>query len=118
MWTGTELIVWGGVNAAGTALDTGGRYNPTTDSWASSSLVNATGTNVPSARQLHTAVWTGTTMIVWGGTPDAPANALNTGGSLRPGDGRVGGFLLTNGAGATFPPAARTITGWSGPEPR
>jgi len=41
----------------------GGRYDPSTDTWTSTS----TGANVPTARALHTAVWTGMEMIVWGG---------------------------------------------------
>jgi N-acetylneuraminic acid mutarotase len=68
VWTGSEMIVWGGYGFSGsggaTALDTGGRYNPITDTWTPTSL----GTNVPAGRSAHTAVWTGTEMIVWGGT--------------------------------------------------
>ena len=45
------------------SLNTGGRYNPSTDTWTATS----TGANVPAAREVHTAVWTGTEMIVWGG---------------------------------------------------
>ena len=44
-------------------LNTGGRYNPSTDSWTATSTTNA-----PTARVTHTAVWTGSEMIVWGGT--------------------------------------------------
>jgi len=62
VWSGIEMIVWGGANDNGT-FNTGGRYNPTTDSWRPTS----TGTGVPSARAAHTGVWTGTEMIVWGG---------------------------------------------------
>ena len=43
----------------------GGRYTPSTDSWTAT----PTGTNCPSARQSHTAVWTGQEMIVLGGSP-------------------------------------------------
>jgi len=57
---GSEMIVWGGYNSS--QLNTGGRYNPSTDSWTATST-----TNVPSARQSHTAVWTGSEMIIWGG---------------------------------------------------
>ena len=32
VWTGSEMIVWGGLGAGG-QLNTGGRYNPSTDSW-------------------------------------------------------------------------------------
>lgn len=61
VWTGSEMIVWGGRNSSST-LKTGGRYNPRTDSWQHTSLENA-----PSPRTGHTAVWTDTEMIVWGG---------------------------------------------------
>ena len=57
VWTGSEMIIWGGFPGAG-----GGRYDPDTDSWTAT-----TTTNAPSARNNHTAVWTGSKMIVWGG---------------------------------------------------
>src|SRR5262249_22132602 len=63
VWTGTEMIVWGGAYTGATMYpNTGGRYNPSTDSWTTTSTVNA-----PSGRQDHVAVWTGSEMIVWGG---------------------------------------------------
>jgi hypothetical protein len=72
VWTGSEMIVWGGLDG-GTFFNTGGRYNPSTDRWI------ATGTtNAPEARCVHTVVWTGSEMIVWGGTGDF--GLLNTGG--------------------------------------
>ena len=43
-------------------LNTGGRYNPITDSWTATSTANA-----PTGRYAHTAVWTGSEMIIWGG---------------------------------------------------
>ena len=49
-------------------MNTGGRYNPTTDTWTPTS----TGANVPSRATDHTAVWTGTEMIVWGGEAVTP----------------------------------------------
>ncbi len=55
------MIVWGGCDGS-TCRDSGGRYDPTTDAWAPISTANA-----PSARDEHTAVWTGSFMIVWGG---------------------------------------------------
>src|SRR5206468_1310617 len=60
VWTGSEMIVWGGWIGGVTA--TGGRYNPSTDTWAFTSMLNT-----PPAREFGTAVWTGTEMIVWGG---------------------------------------------------
>jgi hypothetical protein len=74
VWTGSEMIVWGGYG--GSYFNTGGRYNPSTDSWAAISNVNA-----PSARGGHTAVWTGDEMIVWGGDDGM---SLNTGGRYNP----------------------------------
>ena len=43
VWTGSEMIVWGGVRPG--LLNTGGRYDPGTDSWTATSTTNA-----PSAR--------------------------------------------------------------------
>src|SRR6266508_1132554 len=73
VWTGSEMIVWGGYGCDGNCfLNTGGRYNPSTDSWTATSTSNA-----PEGRVYHTAVWTGSEMIVWGGGNGV---ALNTGG--------------------------------------
>jgi hypothetical protein len=76
VWTGGEMIVWGGFIERG-GLDTGGRYNPTTNSWTATSTANA-----PTGRDNHTAVWTGSEMIVWGG--DGFGSYLNTGGRYNP----------------------------------
>lgn len=79
VWTGTEMIVWGGITSwGGTPLNTGGRYNPTTDTWTATSTVNA-----PSPRFAHTAVWTGSRMIVWGGD-EGGFGYQNTGGIYDP----------------------------------
>src|SRR5205814_2149701 len=77
VWTGSEMIVWGGYNGS-SFLNTGGRYSPSTDSWTAT-----TTTNAPNARSSHTAVWTGSEMIVWGGF--VGGIALNTGGKYNPG---------------------------------
>ena len=71
------MIVWGGTDDSN-LFDTGGRYDPSTDSWIAT---NST-TNVPTARYGHTAVWTGSEMIVWGGY--SHPNYLNTGGRYNP----------------------------------
>jgi N-acetylneuraminic acid mutarotase len=71
VWTGSEMIVWGGLNSSPYELNTGGRYDPATDSWTPTSTTNA-----PTGRWLHTAVWTGSEMIVWGGYGNG---FLNTG---------------------------------------
>ncbi len=92
VWTGGEMIIWGGYGCSDPPgcttndfLDTGGRYNPTTDSWTAT---NTTG--APAKRRYHTAVWTGSLMIVWGGygcdnPPDCTSpNYLFTGGNYNP----------------------------------
>jgi len=80
VWTGTEMVVWGGFDDFNFIdLDTGGRYNPNTNTWTATST-----TNVPEARENHTAVWTGTEMIVWGGFNEEVFEALNTGGRYNP----------------------------------
>jgi ankyrin repeat protein/N-acetylneuraminic acid mutarotase len=62
VWTGKEMIVWGGGNTT-KALNDGGCYSPTRDAWRPVSTDGA-----PSPRVGHVAVWTGKEMIVWGGT--------------------------------------------------
>jgi autotransporter-associated beta strand protein len=66
------MIVWGGFFNS-QLFNTGGRYNPFTDSWTTTSTLN-----VPEARLGQTAVWTGGQMIVWGGA--VGLRFLNTGG--------------------------------------
>ena len=78
---GRRCIVWGGMDAQG-YLNSGGRYSPESDSW----LATDRFFDVPLPRSRHTAVWTGTEMIVWGGygiLHDAGAY-LNTGGRDKP----------------------------------
>ena len=80
VWTGIEMIVWGGSDGGLNNLNSGGRYNPSTDSWTTSSI-----SNVPSGRRYPKAVWTGSEMIVWGGYfYDGANHYLNTGGRYNP----------------------------------
>ena len=80
IWTGNEMIVWGGFdNFNFVDLNTGGRYDPNTNAWTATST-----NNVPDARANHTAVWTDSEMIVWGGFNNASFQDLNTGGRYNP----------------------------------
>jgi N-acetylneuraminic acid mutarotase len=83
VWTGSEMIVWGGCRFSNdlcqVEFNTGGRYDPVSDTWQATSTVNA-----PAPRQDHTAVWTGTRMIVWGGRDVSAVTAFNTGGRYDP----------------------------------
>ena len=64
LWTGSQMLIWGGGDA-GVFLNTGGRYNPATDGWQPITTGSA-----PSGRWGHRVVWTGTEMLVWGGRAD------------------------------------------------
>ena len=82
IWTGTEMIVWGGETRGGgnQPLDSGARYVPAEDRW-----VPMSGAGVPDRRNDHTAVWTGTEMIVWGGNQrDEDSELLASGGRYDP----------------------------------
>ena len=88
VWTGTEMILWGGNDKNGVPLNTGARYNPAAGTWTP---INTT--NAPTPRVNHRAVWTGTEMIVWGGL--TPAFSIFGGGSS-----------VTTNTGARYNPAA------------
>src|SRR5262249_23420828 len=111
VWTGSEMVVWGGFDlGTGTPDSTGARYNPTSDSWTATSTTNA-----PEARLLHTAVWTGSAMVVWGGADFPPGDilggdALDTGGAYDPtGDS----WTATSGTNAPTARAGHSAV-WTG----
>lgn len=64
VWTGEEMLVWGGQGAAG-PLATGAAYDPDSDSWRELPRAPL------SERDSPAAVWTGDEMIVWGGWDEA-----------------------------------------------
>ena len=77
IWTGKEMILWGGANREGVLLRSGLAYNPATRGWR---LLNVTG--APSPRKGHTAIWTGTEMIIFGGITNG--GLANTGARYNP----------------------------------
>ena len=81
VWTGAEMIIWGGTEVGSSKFNSGSRYDPATDTWRTTSGVNA-----PPPRKQHTAVWTGAEMIVWGGCGigDEHSCQINTGGRYDP----------------------------------
>jgi N-acetylneuraminic acid mutarotase len=79
VWTGTEMIIWGGLagvsarlcdvrapcvdpEACGVWCADGGRYDPNGQTWSPLSA------SPLAARSNHVGVWTGTDLILWGGT--------------------------------------------------
>jgi N-acetylneuraminic acid mutarotase len=80
IWTGTEMIVWGGEVSdifGRYPIQTGERFNPVTDTWTSTTLLNA-----PQPRSGHIAVWSGSRMIVWGGDDGQGVNGPFDDGAL------------------------------------
>lgn len=105
VWTGDEMLVWGG-NVGGPPADSVGDgygYDPAGDTWRTLSIVDA-----PADRHRHTAVWTGSEMIVWGGLGDA--GLLNTGGRYDP---LADSWEATNVVDAPFQ-RLRHIALWTG----
>lgn len=79
IWSGTKWIIWGGQNTTNnTYLNTGGVYDPETDTWTA-----MTTTNAPAGRTYPFSFWSGTRMVVWGGTEYAQGS-LSTGGQFDP----------------------------------
>jgi len=81
IWTGSEVLEWSGIvyDGAWSWSSEGLRYAPDTDSWSVMST-----TNVPNPRNLMSAVWTGSEMIIWGGSDAVLEAYTNTGGRYRP----------------------------------
>lgn len=83
VWTGEEMIVWGGFGDSLERRADGAAYRPETDSWRRIAPAPMGG------RSAAAAVWTGREMVVWGGATRRP---------------RVDFQLLTAG-GAAYDPA-------------
>ena len=102
VWTGTELLIWGGFGGGGTFAD-GAGYNPRLGRWevmASAPI---------SARADAAAVWTGSELVVWGGYAN---------GSVRP-DGAAYNPATHRWrmiAGAPIAGLTRPATIWTGSE--
>jgi N-acetylneuraminic acid mutarotase len=120
LWTGERLLIWGGeyVGAGGftTRYGDGGQYDPGSDSWLPIST-----TGGPRARAHHTAVWTGRSMLVWGG---AGAGAPRAGYYVVPPEPLGDGFRYDPGADVWTPiskvgaptPRFRHTAVWTGEE--
>ena len=104
VWTGREMIVWGG-GSNWTYYANGGRYDPTANSWMA---LPATG--APAARASHTAVWTDSEMIVWGGCSNGTYYA--DGARFNP---AANSWTAISSAGAPAPRLYHTAV-WTGSE--
>jgi N-acetylneuraminic acid mutarotase len=82
VWTGSKMIVWGGTDITeGDGMADGGIYDPANDTWTA-----LPDTGAPEARFGHSAVWTGTKMIVWGGATSS-TDSLDDGAAYDPSTG-------------------------------
>lgn len=85
LWTGSAMLIWGGWNG-GPFLNSGGVFDPASGAggtWASMSEAGA-----PSPRKNHSATWTGSAMLVFGGCgADSCKDTYGDGGLWTPGAG-------------------------------
>ncbi|MBI4563406.1 MAG: hypothetical protein HY716_01765 [Planctomycetes bacterium] len=110
IWTGTDVLIWGGSTGASppptsSYYNDGYRYDPGSNTW----LGTISSTGAPSARSFHTAVWTGSQMIIWGGYDGS--GSVSTGGRCNPEDDTWVAPTTTVGA----PTARQSHSGiWTG----
>jgi N-acetylneuraminic acid mutarotase len=84
VWTGAQFLVWGGrVQPYGDDVSTGASYDPFTDTWHATSVLGA-----PSARSFPAVTWTGSSMLVYGGSSAPGFRAINSGSRYFPEDDR------------------------------
>ena len=67
VWTGEEMLIWGG-ESGGDFFDDGAAYDPVTDTWREFSPAPLSARNAPAA------IWTGSEMILWGGHSEGTAH--------------------------------------------
>lgn len=97
VWTGTEMIIYGGYRMTNLVLNLasyendGRRFDGT--SWT-------TMANGPGARAFHSAVWTGSRMIVWGGCNSLLGTVVNDGAMYNPSTNTWTGMSMTGAPAA------------------
>ncbi len=107
IWTGAEMVVWGGsvlLSPSGTApLSDGAAFNPATGSWRVIAAAPIQGRSDPAT------VWTGTEMLVWGGS--AGLQTVADGAAYDPATD-----TWRTLAPAPIPDVARPVVAWTGTE--
>jgi hypothetical protein len=83
VWTGKEMIIWGGSRLRGDSLRsyfvrTGGAYDPKTDSWRKVPTAPVPGGSG------YSSIWTGDEMILWGDPRRGRRSAGNIGAAYDP----------------------------------
>ncbi len=108
LWTGSELVIWGGRGSTG-ALGDGARWNPMTDRW----IAMQSDASAPAARWDHVGLWTGSELVVWGGRNAASGGLLGDGARWDPRTDRWRVMLSSPDQPA---PRARPAYAWTGSE--
>lgn len=109
-WTGTEMLIWGGLDeGTPTEFADGARYNPTTNTWQPMSNVGA-----PSRRLTASSAWTGSELVVWGGIAVIGGISVRGDGAVYdPSNDRWRPLATTTGAPS---PRWGAAAAWSGSE--
>lgn len=108
VWTGTEMVVWGGVAAEAFFAD-GAAYDPARDRW------RAVASSPLSPRNGVMSVWTGSELLVWGGG-DAATN-FSDGAAYQPATDQwrpIGGGPLAGRSGGVAAWTGREMVVWGG----
>ncbi|MFA5794177.1 MAG: kelch repeat-containing protein [Candidatus Brocadiia bacterium] len=111
IWAGDRMMIWGGqtISRTGTTtteilLKTGGVYFPASDRWARPTeypnFIEENSVGAPAGRRWHTAAWSGTYLLVWGGIA---GGVDNSGGQYSP----VTDFWITEPISTNGAPSGR-----------
>jgi N-acetylneuraminic acid mutarotase len=104
VWTGSKMLIWGGwVKGPPSVTATGAAYDPEARTWTPIAAGGA-----PSARHSHTAVWTGSKMLVWGGYSEG---GLATEGAIY--DPATDAWTPMSSAGQPEPRTSHSVV-WTG----
>ena len=82
------MIIWGGLNKLpdNYYFMQGATYDPVFNFWQELPRSDGPGTSIPYERKWHTAIWTGSEMIIWGGYSNngLTESYFNTGSIYNP----------------------------------
>src|ERR687891_2634 len=81
VWTGSEMLVWGG-SSAGRLFADGAAYDPASSTW------RVLPRSPLAARTGHVSAWTGRRLLVWGGCCDRDSAEFADGAAYDPDRGR------------------------------
>jgi len=111
VWTGKQMIVWGGYSGNTTQYGDGAAYDPATRTWTKIAAAPLT------ARTLPVTVWTGKDMLIFGGTGNRSYSdgaaydpAANTWRKLAPIPASLGGNLTGTGSYAVW--TGKVMVAW------